>query len=119
MQKLRILVIDDEPLSATLLVEMLAVSMPCDCVATSNPKEGIERAMQDSFDFIFIDIMMPELDGITATKHLRAARINCPIIATTATGAGVSKLQRFGFNDLLSKPFTKEQAVNMVEKWKR
>jgi len=75
-----------------------------------------------TYDIILMDIQMPNMDGVTATQHIRnlggqAARV--PIVAMTANVLP-DQIQRFksaGLNDHLGKPFNKHQLLAMVAKW--
>lgn len=75
-----------------------------------NGIDAIAKFNQKYFDLILMDIQMPEMDGIEATRLIRQENKNIPIIALTAlTIKGESdKLIQIGFTDLMSKPFEAE-----------
>ncbi len=71
-----------------------------------NGKLAVEAAMENNYDLILMDMMMPEMDGITAAKKIKEMKIQTPIIALTAN-AGVDDKKRClaaGMHDVLTKP---------------
>jgi CheY-like chemotaxis protein/HPt (histidine-containing phosphotransfer) domain-containing protein len=84
--------------------------------------EAIEQAQSNHYDLILMDHMMPEMDGIKATMHIRALGgeyESLPIIALTANAVSGAKemfLQN-GFNDFLSKPIDTVKLNTLLEKW--
>lgn len=82
--------------------------------------EVIEMYATGSFDIIFMDMMMPRMDGYEATGHLRAAGAGEPIIAVTANAlAGErQKCLDAGMDDYISKPFSKDDLVEQLETWR-
>jgi PAS domain S-box-containing protein len=71
-----------------------------------NGLEVLEKVKNSKFDIIFMDIMMPEMDGIKATIELRQNNIEIPIIAMTANVAKDEKTNAIasGMNDYITKP---------------
>ena len=91
---------------------------------TTIAKDGEEAVMeveQNDFDFILMDIQMPNKDGITATQDIRQmpnpSKNSLPIIALTAnTQIGVNdKYLDLGMDGYLSKPFKEEELYNLIE----
>ncbi len=86
-----------------------------------NGLEAVRMVQTDSYDLVLMDIQMPELDGISATRALRAdARYaNLPIIAMTAhamTGDRELSLQA-GMNDHITKPIDPDQLYATLARW--
>lgn len=74
----------------------------------------------DKFDAILMDIQMPEMDGLTATRKIReAGHLEVPIIAMTANAmkGDREKCLEAGMNDYISKPIKRELVYSILEKW--
>ena len=108
----RILIVDDEPRNLALL-EALLSSVPVEMHRASGGREAIESftRMQASggFDLVLLDVMMPEVDGLTALAAMRAATASgerVPIVLVTALGAREDRLRGLeaGADDFLTKP---------------
>jgi CheY-like chemotaxis protein len=71
---------------------------------------------QPGFDVVLMDLQMPGVDGITATRELRARGVRTPIVALTATvvdGVRREALQA-GFDEVLSKPIDSERLLHLL-----
>jgi len=81
--------------------------------------EAIEMVKANSYDLVFMDHMMPEMDGIEATKLIRKIYANLPIIALTANAVSGTREMFLsnGFNDFLSKPIDIIKLNSILEKW--
>jgi PAS domain S-box-containing protein len=84
-----------------------------------NGKECVEKIKENSFDIIFMDIMMPEKDGLEATAEIRSMGYQLPIIAMTANAREEDKTQAFnsGMNDYLAKPVRIEEIKKVLIRW--
>lgn len=118
ISNLSILVVDDIRMNQVIINQMLKKLSISPDIATN----GIEaiRAMSDSsYDLIFMDCRMPEMDGFEATQYLREQNFTLPIIALTA-GTTLEERERCivcGMNDILTKPYTAQDLKLMLEKW--
>jgi CheY-like chemotaxis protein len=87
---------------------------------TNNGKEVLEEVSNKFYDLILMDIQMPEMDGLDATKMIRVCLSNQPIIiamtANTLQGDREECL-RAGMDDYLCKPVNLGELVNLLEKW--
>lgn len=102
---MKILVVDDE----VLLVKGIRFNLQNDgyeVVTGSNGLEAVELARDPSVNLIVLDVMMPEMDGLTACSKIREFS-NVPIILLTAKVDDMDKLMGFeqGADDYLTKPF--------------
>ena len=102
---MKILVVDDE----ALLVKGIRFNLQNDgyeVVTGSNGLEAVEIARDESVNLIVLDVMMPEMDGLTACSKIREFS-NVPIILLTAKTDDMDKLMGFeqGADDYLTKPF--------------
>lgn len=107
----RVLIAEDNPVNQKLLDRILA-KKGLEVVAVADGKEAVETARRESFDLILMDIQMPVMDGIEATRRIRelecslgARRI--PIIAVTANGMFQCREEcaSVGMDGYVVKPF--------------
>ncbi len=85
-----------------------------------NGQEAIEAANQKDYGIILMDMQMPDIDGLEATKVIRQTVVKQPvIIALTANAMADDKEACFtaGMNDYISKPVKLEDLMNMLKKW--
>jgi two-component system sensor histidine kinase/response regulator len=116
----RILLAEDSPLNRQIALEFLAeVGIVADLASTG--LEAVDMVQSNPYDLVLMDIQMPELDGISATRLLRAQErfAHLPIIAMTAhamTGDRALSLDA-GMNDHLTKPIDPEQLFATLARW--
>ncbi|MFP4023584.1 MAG: response regulator [Thiohalospira sp.] len=84
-----------------------------------NGKDCVEKVKENKFDIIFMDIMMPEKDGLEATAEIRSMGYQIPIIAMTANAREEDKTQAFdsGMNYYLAKPVRIEEIKEVLIQW--
>ncbi|MGZ9113007.1 MAG: response regulator [Brevundimonas sp.] len=110
---LRVLYVDDNESNRTLVRAMLATQgIPCE--TANDGLQGLEAAACGDWDVILMDIQMPVMDGVTATRRIRAltgTAASAPIIALTANTLAeqMRSYREAGMDDCIAKP------VNMVE----
>jgi CheY-like chemotaxis protein len=106
--KMKVLVVDDE-MDILASMERRFTALGYEVVRASNGSEAVERAFKEKPDLILMDLNMPGMDGMEATKALRAKLETAaiPIIMLTAVTAKESELTAFdvGADDYLTKPF--------------
>lgn len=102
---MHVLVVDDSRDNQILISHFLERAHVVVEIA-NNGREGVEQALQKSFDVILMDLQMPEMDGYEATKTLRARGYKQPIIALTAHAMKEerAKCLENGFDEHVSKP---------------
>lgn len=100
-----VLIVDDSK-SNQLMLQLMLKSLNCTSEIADNGFVAIEMVKECQFDVIFMDLSMPVLDGISATKTLRESHFTQPIIALTAHAFEDSKSTclEAGMNDFLAKP---------------
>ena len=112
-----ILIVEDEPKNLTLLRDLLQVSGYSTIEATDG-KQGVELARSKKPDLILMDIMMPEMDGLEATRILKAdaATANIPILALTsyAMKGDEERILEAGCDGYLAKPFDIKKLLKTV-----
>ncbi len=119
-EAVRVLLAEDSPANQVVFKAMLQkTGYQVDIVG--NGKEAVEATEKFPYDVILMDIFMPELDGIEATKEIRAngRQENIPIIALTANAMQGDK-ERFlaaGMDDYLPKPVNRADLLKKLERW--
>lgn len=105
----RVLIIDDEEAIQTVVKFGLKMSVGWDVLTANSGPEGIDRAQVEQPDIILLDVMMPEMDGLTTFQHLRhhPQTSAIPIILLTAKAQASEKriFQKTGVNGVITKPF--------------
>jgi PAS domain S-box-containing protein len=118
---LKILLVEDTILNQKIACLMLKKLGYEDIDIANNGLEGVNFVQQKSYDVIFMDMQMPVLDGINATKQIRnlGTKIKQPyIIAMTASALSEDKENCFnaGMNDYLSKPVKSDNIFQALQK---
>lgn len=116
----KILLVDDNKLNIKVAKRLLNSLGYDNIVECYNGEECLEKVKNDTFNIILMDIMMPIVDGPTALKNLQSLpNFNTPVVAITADALATSKEHylSLGFNDYLSKPYTKEQLQGKLVKY--
>lgn len=107
---MKILVVDDERDLSNAITKVLKLEQ-YEVTQAYDGLEAIDYVSNENFDLIIMDVMMPNLDGISATKHLREKGIQTPILLLTARSLTEDKVQGLdsGADDYLTKPFRFEE----------
>ncbi len=114
-----VLVAEDTPLGRKLMQARLLV-LGCTAEFVENGQQAVEKALEGKYDVVFMDLMMPVMDGLEATAAIReAGKQDLPIIALTAAvrNEDREKCERAGFDDFLGKPIDPEQLEEKLAKW--
>ncbi|MBX9850536.1 MAG: PAS domain S-box protein [Cytophagaceae bacterium] len=119
-EKPKILLIDDNNINLMVASEILKKS-GCEVDMVDNGMDAIEKVKNNLYDIIFMDIQMPKMDGITATREIRKLKIKNlpPIIAMTAYSMKEDR-EKFllaGMDDYVSKPIKSETLVGKVKEY--
>ena len=111
------LIVDDNPLNVEITTAMLK-KLEVDSVAALNGLEAIECIKKETFNIILMDIQMPVMDGISATKKLRESGEILPIIALTAAVLPEDEKAAItaGMNDFLAKPLIFDTFYEVINK---
>ncbi|GLS27258.1 response regulator [Marinibactrum halimedae] len=118
----KILAVDDNPANLMLVKEFL-INLGAETHTATNGEEAIKICQTDAFDLIFMDIQMPGIDGMEATKTIRqqtpSNQPRTPIVALTAHAVNEKKSQLLlaGMDDYLSKPITEDQLIHIIQRW--
>jgi PAS domain S-box-containing protein len=116
-QKKKILVAEDIDSNYKLITYFLSGANTT-FIRACNGKEAVEKALTEkNIDLILMDIKMPEMDGYTAVRLIREAKITIPIIAQTAYEDDESKAKECGCDGFISKPFNKKGLLNALSNY--
>lgn len=115
-----VMAVDDNPANLKLISALLSERVETVITATGGRK-AVEYAHQKHFDLVFMDIQMPEMDGVTACQEIHKTELNhtTPVIAVTAHAmAGErERLIKAGMDDYLTKPIEEPILEQMLAKW--
>ena len=114
----KILVVDDNTINLNVICGLLQLWKIAAETATSG-QQAIDILRERQFDIVFMDHMMPEMDGMEATRKIRKMGVQTPIIALTAYAVTGAKemLLASGMNDFLSKPIIKTALSQILKRW--
>ncbi len=119
-RNLRILLAEDNPVNQMLAVRMLE-KMGQTVTVASNGREAVDFWEKESFDLIFMDVQMPEMDGLEATRAIREREReqggHIPILAMTAHALKGDKERCLaaGMDGYTSKPINSAELFNIIE----
>lgn len=116
--EIEVLVAEDEDTNYQL-IEVYLKSMKIKNTRAFNGAEAVELVRNNRYDLILMDIQMPVLDGLEATKQIRIFNPDIPVIAITAFAFENERIQALdaGCNEHLSKPIKKEVLENSISKF--
>jgi signal transduction histidine kinase len=114
---LRILVVDDNEVNLKVAVQMLS-RLGHDSTVARNGREACELAMNGSYDIVLMDCMMPEMDGLEATRKLRSEGYEGVIVAMTANARPEDRdaCLLAGMNEHLAKPVRLDSIRSTLDK---
>jgi DNA-binding response OmpR family regulator len=112
---MRLLIVDDDAELSSLVQEFLereGFTVECALDGTS----GLEKARQDGYDLVVLDVMLPGLDGFQILKQLRLAS-HVPVLMLTARGEDVDRIVglELGADDYIAKPFSPRELTARVK----
>lgn len=112
MSEKRILIIDDDD----EIRELLEFDVSHSGYFVDTAKDGLEglnKALNNSYDLILLDVMMPKMNGFDVCKNIRQAKLAIPILMLTAKGTIDDKTEGFdcGADDYLVKPFDIQEVL--------
>jgi len=116
-----VLLVEDNPVNQKL-AKLMLTKAGYQVEVANNGREAVEKitTSPENFDLIFMDIQMPEMDGMEATETIRKKGFDTiPIVAMTARAmkGDREKCLEVGMDDYLTKPIKRETVFKMIEKW--
>lgn len=111
------LIIDDEPQANTLLA-MLVQLRGYRTVSALNGQEAIDALERESFDIVFLDLMLPDINGYEVCTHIKSSKATTltPVVMVTARMAVENRVRSFlhGADNYVAKPFTPNQIYDAI-----
>jgi DNA-binding response OmpR family regulator len=103
----QILIVDDDPTLLEMLSEQLELHEEFASIGVASGADALERAKQEYFDVIILDVGLPDMDGREVCKLMRRAGVRSPIIMLTGADTDADTILGLeaGANDYVTKPF--------------
>jgi CheY-like chemotaxis protein len=117
---LRILIAEDNPVNQKLAIRVLNKLGYKKIDIAQNGKEAIEKFAKEFYDVILMDVQMPEMDGLEATRQIRKDNDERPVIIAMTANAmqgDREECMRAGMDDYIDKPVKFETLMIVLEKW--
>lgn len=113
----KILLVEDDQVCRRLSSKFLTF-FGCDIDTAIDGLSAVNKMNEKKYDLVLMDIVMPNLDGVSATSLIRQFDPLTPIISMTSNVESGDVMTYFshGMNDILPKPFTKDGLLGMLEK---
>lgn len=116
----KVLVVDDSAAELSNIKNIVA-STGCIVLSASSGKEAVEIAKKERPDIIFMDIIMPDMDGYEATRRLtnEAVTRDIPIVFVSSKSQKADKLwaQMQGGKGYITKPYTPDKIINQINEF--
>jgi len=118
---LHVLIVDDHSINLELLKQfLLLLNLHVDCAESG--KEAIKKQSLKQYNLIFMDLHMPQMDGLQTTRLIRqsnSSNRHTPIIALTADvlASRLEQALKVGMNDVMLKPVMMDKLHSMLKKW--
>ncbi|KAK9479527.1 HSF-type DNA-binding-domain-containing protein [Lipomyces japonicus] len=113
----KVLLVEDDATSRRVSNKFLQI-FGCESDVAVDGLAAVNKMNMSKYDIVLMDIIMPNLDGVSASSLIRQFDPLTPIIAMTGNVSGNDVLTYYshGMNDVLAKPFTKENLLDVLEK---
>jgi CheY-like chemotaxis protein len=116
----RILLVEDEPINQEIAIDLLA-ELGVGIDTANDGREAVAKAQSADYDLILMDMQMPHLDGLAATRQIRQlpGLRQMPIVAMTANTYSDDKArcQEAGMDDFIAKPIKPDALLDTVRHW--
>ncbi len=110
----KVLITDDEEILRELIKEMLS---DFDVIEAENGEQAVELFSKHKPDVVLMDIMMPVMDGVEATKRILEMDPDANVVAVTAFSTKGEDMLKAGAKEVLLKPISLDVLIDTVEKY--
>ncbi|WP_322892270.1 hybrid sensor histidine kinase/response regulator [Yoonia sp. 72] len=116
---IRVLLVEDNPVNREVAVALLR-SFGAKVATAEDGHIGLERVQQESFDLVLMDLQMPVMDGLAATRAIRALGIELPIVGLTANAFAEDRQRCLdaGMTDFMAKPVTRDKLGSVLRSFR-
>lgn len=113
-----VLIVDDNPINL-MVAKSMVERFGGYVITAENGVEAVAKMKERDFDFVLMDIQMPEMDGYEATRQIRSLQYRKPILAVSANAykTDVQCSLEAGMNDHLQKPYSETELYNMIARY--
>ena len=118
-EDISVLLVDDDPVQLMMLSEMLR-RKKINCVVEANPDNVLTLLNERTYDILFLDIQMPQINGMALAEKVRRLTDveEMPVIALSArSDISPSDIQAAGFTGFLAKPFTSDDLYRFIDRY--
>jgi len=117
----RVLLAEDNPVNQKVAVSLLQ-TLGCQVTVVADGRQAVAAAIDGTFDLVLMDCHMPEMDGLEATRRIRALPAPAgavPVVAITANVLGEHRqaCAAAGMDDFVTKPINRETLRGVLQKW--
>ena len=120
MSQKKILLVEDNEFNRKIVHDLLA-RQPYDLMEAYDGEAGVEAARREKPDLIIMDVQLPKLSGLDATRQIRAepetARIPIIVVTSFALSGDDRKAMDAGASAYLAKPYSPRQLLEAIRKW--
>ncbi|MBT8260912.1 MAG: response regulator [Flavobacteriaceae bacterium] len=115
LEHIKILVVEDNKINQ-MITKKILTKMKLNCDLVDNGEDAVKMVKDNNYDIVLMDIHMPGISGIEATKQIRAFNKEQIIFALTAVTIEdkMKEFEEAGFNDIIPKPFKQEDLVKKL-----
>jgi len=114
----KVLLVEDNAINTKIATKILE-KMELKVETAANGQQALDKCSLHSYDLIFMDVMMPVMDGLTATKKLKDLKIETPIVAMTASAFEEDRQRclNAGMDNFIAKPLSKQELINILSEY--
>ena len=112
----KVLLVEDDPDIVNLL-EIHLKDMECEVDMANDGESGLQKALDNAYDLMILDLMLPKVEGMEICRRVRAKEIATPILMLTAKSEEIDKVLGLetGADDYMTKPFSVREFIARVK----